>query len=73
VLDFASLRRPPYRADDADTGHQVAIMPVRVVARVKIPPGQVFELMKALEAQLSAWEQETGRRPSGGTPPPSPG
>jgi hypothetical protein len=73
VLDFASLRRPPYLSDDPEAGRQVAIMPVRVVARVKIPPGQVFELMKALEAQLSAWEQETGRRPSGGAPPPSPG
>ena len=66
VLDFASLRRPPYRSDD-DSGNQVAIMPVRVVARVKSPPGQVFELRKALEVQLTAWEAETGRR-SGAAP-----
>lgn len=74
VLDFASLRRPPYLTEDADAGRQVAVMPVRVVARVKIPPGQVFELMKALEAQLSAWETDTGRRPGGGpSGPASPG
>ena len=29
-----------------------------VVSRVRIPPAQVFELMKALEQQLSAWESE---------------
>ena len=30
----------------------------------EVPPGQVFELMKALESQLSMWEAETGQRPS---------
>lgn len=63
VLDFASLRRPPHLGADEDTGQQVAVFPTRIVARVKIAPGQVFELMKALETQLSKWEQETGRRP----------
>jgi hypothetical protein len=33
-----------------------------VVARVRVPPSQVFEIMKALERQLTAWETETGRR-----------
>ena len=32
-----------------------------MIQRVKIPPKQVFELMKALEHQLSAWESETGQ------------
>lgn len=39
-------------------------MPARIVARIKIPPAQVFELMKALEQQLTAWEKETGQRPA---------
>jgi hypothetical protein len=62
VLDFASLRQPPYLRQDPDTDQQVGILPTRIVARVQIPPEQVFEVMKALEQQLSAWELETGKR-----------
>ncbi len=31
---------------------------MRAVARVKLPPAQIFELMKALERQLSMFEEE---------------
>ncbi len=31
---------------------------MRAVARVKLPPAQIFELMKALERQLSMFEHE---------------
>jgi hypothetical protein len=62
VLDFAVLRRPPYAVEDAESHAVARVMPARIVARVRIPPSQVFELMKALEQQLSLWEQETGRR-----------
>jgi hypothetical protein len=62
VLDFAGLRRAPQRETDPETGVTKAVLPVKIVSRVRIPPSQVFELMKALEAQLSAWELETGRR-----------
>jgi hypothetical protein len=62
VIDFAALRQPPYTApEDPQTGRTVAVLPTRIVARVRIPPGQVFELMKALEQQLSMWEKESGR------------
>lgn len=64
VLDFASLRRMPHVQVDDDTGRQVMKLPTRIVARVKIPPAQVFELMKALESQLTKWELETGQRRS---------
>jgi hypothetical protein len=37
----------------------------RVVSRVRIPPAQVFELMKALEKQLTQWEASTGARRDG--------
>jgi len=48
VLDFAVLSQPT-------TPQQLTS---RVVSRVRIPPSQVFEIMKALEQQLSAWEKE---------------
>ena len=55
VLDFAVLAQPVTAAQFLS----------RVVARVRIPPSQVFEIMKALEQQLTAWENE-------GKPPPPP-
>jgi hypothetical protein len=68
VLDFAALKAAPeaFESEDARTLRQEAV----VVARVRIPPAQVFEMMKALEQQLTAWEKETGQRPA--NPPPSP-
>jgi hypothetical protein len=54
VLDFAVLAQPT-------TPQQLS---ARVVSRVRIPPPQVFEIMKALEQQLTAWENE-------GKPPPT--
>jgi Protein of unknown function (DUF3467) len=62
VLDFSSWIRPP-QLGRSDDGQQVVDLSARVVSRVRIPPSQVFELMKALETQLSAWERETGSRP----------
>jgi hypothetical protein len=50
VLDFAVLAQPVSPAQFVS----------RVVARVRIPPSQVFEIMKALEQQLTAWEAERG-------------
>ena len=64
VLDFSSYTEPPQlRPGD---GGDVVVQPAHVVVRVRVPPGQVFEIMKALERQLSAWERETGRS----APPP---
>jgi hypothetical protein len=63
VLDFAGLKGAPQRAEH--DGTPVLQHHTRVVARVRLPPAQVFELMKALEAQLTAWENETGRRHGG--------
>ena len=56
VLDFATFSEPPRNEDD------VLVLDATVVSRVRIPPGQVFELMKALEQQLSMWEKENGKR-----------
>jgi hypothetical protein len=65
VLDFAALRQPPYLQVD-ETGTEVAIAPTRIVARVRLPPKQIWELMRALEKELTAWENATGER----IPPP---
>ena len=62
TIDFAALSAPPERAQD-DHGNTYNRFQTRVVSRVRIPPGQVFELMRALEIQLSAWESETGQKP----------
>jgi hypothetical protein len=66
VLDFAVLRQPPYMQVEKD-GTEVAIAPTRIVARVRIPPGQMWELMRALEKELTAWETATGKS----APPPA--
>jgi hypothetical protein len=63
TLDFGVMIRPPQVIDD-ESGEPVIDLAARVVARVRIPPKQVFELMKALEQQLSAWERENGRQVS---------
>ena len=62
VMDFVTLAQPPREDTNHDTGERVAVVPARVVSRIRIPPEQVFELAKALTQQLEFWEQETGRR-----------
>jgi Protein of unknown function (DUF3467) len=61
TIDFAALAAPPLRLED-ENGQAYTQIQTRIVARVRIPPSQVFELMKALEMQLSAWEIETGQK-----------
>lgn len=61
VIDFAVLRRPPKPAV-ADDGSRVLKVATRVVSRVRIPPSQVFEIMKGLEQQLSMWERTHGAK-----------
>lgn len=61
VIDFAALKGAPQRIEV--DGAPVLHHQTRVVTRVRIPPAQVFELMRALEKQLSAWELETGNGP----------
>jgi hypothetical protein len=67
VLDFAALTRPPQSGSD-ETGNQTVEVNARVVSRVRIPASQVWEVMKALEQHLSAWESE--RNPAAGGRPP---
>ncbi|WP_067183794.1 DUF3467 domain-containing protein [Microtetraspora niveoalba] len=62
ILDFAVITRPPSMADDPASGTPYVSVPTRIVSRVRLPPAQVFELMKALEQQLTAFEKETGHK-----------
>lgn len=61
VLDFAVVKRPPQSVVN-DDGERVTKVPTRVVSRLRIPPSQVFEIMKGLEKQLSMWERAYGKR-----------
>jgi hypothetical protein len=71
TFDFAALARPPTTVEGED-GKPVTTAQAQIVARVRVPPSQVFEIMKALERQLTAWEHETARRTKPATPPDQP-
>ncbi|MBS41623.1 MAG: hypothetical protein CMH83_00310 [Nocardioides sp.] len=55
ILDFVSMTQPPKPSTDDPQSSTVA---AQVVTRVRIPAGQVWEVMKALENQLGRWEAE---------------
>jgi hypothetical protein len=59
VLDFAVVTQPPQPAADL-SGEAVTEISARVVSRVRIPTSQAWELMRALNEQLSQWETEYG-------------
>lgn len=63
VFDFAVMSKPPTL--DASEGQQAIAIQARVTTRVRIPIRQAWEMMKSMEANLGAWEQETGQRPYG--------
>jgi hypothetical protein len=64
ILDFAAMAQPPELRTD-DDGTTTAVIRASVVTRVRIPASQVWEVMRALESQLTAWEKEKKA-----TPPP---
>jgi Protein of unknown function (DUF3467) len=59
TLDFAAI--------EPGEGNRV---PCRVVSRVRIPPTVIFDLMRALNENMSIYESKFGeiRRPAGGEP-----
>ncbi|WP_139983701.1 DUF3467 domain-containing protein [Nocardioides litoris] len=61
ILDFVSMSRPP-QPTRTEEGAQVARVDAQVVTRVRIPAAQVWEVMKALQAQLGQWETENPDR-----------
>jgi hypothetical protein len=64
TLDFAVLQPP---AGDPD-GAQV--VPARVVARVKFPPAQIFQLLQAINTNMGIYEQQYGAIVEPGSQPP---
>ena len=63
VLDFAVTTSPPLAHTDAEGANQVSVN-ARVVSRVRIPVGQAWEFMRALNTQLDGWEKEHGGPPA---------
>lgn len=71
VLDFSVHTNPPQVVEVE--GQKTVNVPARMVARVRIRPEQIWEIMKALEQQLSRWEKEqdkSRRREEPPQPPP---
>jgi len=66
ILDFAAITQAPQLAT-RDDGTQVANVRARIVSRVRVPPRQALELMRALNEQLGHWESAHG--PVAGPPP----
>lgn len=67
VLDFSTYTGPPQVMESE--GKQVLNVPARMVARLRVRPEQIFEIMKALNQQLSRWEKEQGKLPRTEEPP----
>jgi hypothetical protein len=65
TLDFAVMQPGEVVADE--DGNQQLVVPSRVVARVKIPPALVFELMQALSKNERIYEERIGPIPKPGT------
>jgi len=66
TLDFAVIQ--PGELVTGEDGSRHARVPARVVARVKIPPAQVFELMQALSRNEQMYEQAFGPISRPGSP-----
>jgi hypothetical protein len=68
TLDFAVLQ--PVVAD----ANGQPMTPARVVARVKFPPSQIFQLLQAINANMTTYESTFGSITApGDVQPPAPG
>jgi hypothetical protein len=67
ILDFSVHTAPPQMIEVE--GKRVVNVPARMVSRVRIRPEQIFEIMKALNQQLSRWEREQGKTRGPDQPP----
>lgn len=54
TIDFAATA-PPVAGPDGE-----AVVPARVVARVKFPPSQIFQLLQAINANMTNYEAAYG-------------
>ncbi len=58
TLDFV-VNLPPEVGQDPE-GNQLLVSPQQVVARVKLPPPLVFQVMRNLSTNLDRYEQQYG-------------
>lgn len=70
TLDFAVLQMPQLEGPEEANGVTV---PARVVARVKIPPGMIFNVLQALNENMANYEKAFGAISSPGEHPPPDG
>jgi hypothetical protein len=61
TFDFA-VTQPPIPQNPQDPAAPVTV-PCRVVARVKVPPALVFDIMRAINQNLARYEQMFGEIP----------
>ena len=62
TLDFLSVL-PSQQAMGPD-GVPVIVGQARVVSRIKLPPGKIFELLQALNGELERYERQHGEIPT---------
>ncbi|HLU44743.1 MAG TPA: DUF3467 domain-containing protein [Natronosporangium sp.] len=70
ILDFSVHTAPP-QVVEVD-GQRIINVPARMVSRVRLRPEQIFEIMKALNHQLTRWEKEQGKLTAPQEPPAEP-
>ena len=69
TFDFFVSSQPPAEAR-TETGEVVIRAPHRLVARVRIPPTSVFDIIRTISQNLALYEQKFGPiRTPGGEPP----
>ena len=58
TLDFAATQPPqPYDPENPDAG---GVVPCRIVSRVKIPVTVVFDVIRALNENMTQYEEQFG-------------
>ena len=68
TLDFAVTM--PAEQHTAEDGTAQLVIPCKVVARVKVPPEQMLDILKAINAKLTDFEQAKARTASAEVGPP---
>ena len=58
TLDFASTQT--VRPSDPDDPESQLVLPARIVARIRIPPTQAFDLIRAISGTIERYEAAWG-------------
>jgi hypothetical protein len=69
TFDFLVSSEPPQPAT-TDEGETVIVAPHRLVARVRIPPTAVFDIIRTINQNLTMYEQTFGQIRQPGDQPP---